>query len=191
MEIAPLQVIDDGAAEFRLVFSFDFGFLSLQDDYWSISSWIRQNEESVILTRIQNLPHLKELFLLDPTVAFFNHGSFGACPRPIFDRYQTFQRELEQQPVEFLIRRYPDLMHAAREALAGFVGARPQDLVYIPNATTGVNTIARSLELGAGQEILTTDLEYGALDRMWTSLADRSGAVYRRVPDEFPCEHAR
>ncbi len=125
-------------------------------------------------------------FMLDPDVVFLNHGSFGACPRPVFETYQRWQAELERQPVEFLGRRFDDLLEEARKPLAAFVNCAADDLVYVPNATTGLNIVARSLRLAPGDEILTTDHEYGALDRTWTFLADKSGACYKRLPIPLP-----
>jgi isopenicillin-N epimerase len=125
---------------------------------------------------------LRDLFLLRPGVIFLNHGSFGACPRPVFEVYQAWQRELERQPVEFLGRRFAGLMHQARQALAAFVGAHPDDLIYVPNATTGLNLVARSLPLGPGDEVLATDHEYGALDRTWRFICAKRGARYIRQP---------
>lgn len=125
-------------------------------------------------------------FLLDPDVVFLNHGSFGACPRPVFQTYQNWQLELERQPVEFLGRRFDALMAEARAALATYVNCHPDELVYVPNATTGLNIVARSLKLEAGDEILTTDHEYGALDRTWTFLAERTGAHYKQHPIPLP-----
>ena len=89
----------------------------------------------------------RDMFLLRPEVVFLNHGSFGACPRPVFAHYQELQREIEAQPVQFLWREFPDRMAAARAALAAYVGAQPDDLVFVPNATTGLNIVARSLDL--------------------------------------------
>ncbi len=129
---------------------------------------------------------MKDFFLLDPSVTFFNHGSFGACSRPVFEEYQRWQLELERQPVEFLIRRYPELMQTSRAALAEFIGCAADEIVYVPNATTAGNTVARSLEFEPGDEILTTNLEYGAMDRMWTAVTEKSGATYRRVEIELP-----
>ena len=106
-------------------------------------------------------------FLLDPGVTFLNHGSYGACPAPVFARYQELQRELERNPVDFLARRFDALMAESRAALAGFVGARPDDLVFVPNATAGLNAVIRSLRLQAGDEVLTTRHEYGAVTRTW------------------------
>jgi len=106
-------------------------------------------------------------FLLDPDVTFLNHGSYGACPEPVFARYQELQRELERNPVEFLARRFDELTAAARAALATFVGARAEDLVFVPNATAGLNAVIRSLRLEPGDEVLTTRHEYGAVTRTW------------------------
>jgi isopenicillin-N epimerase len=113
---------------------------------------------------------LKELFLLDPSVTFLNHGSFGACPRAVFERYQAWQRELEREPVEFIARRLPDLLAEARAELAAYVGARPDDLTFVQNATTGVNIAARALQLKPDDEVLSTNLEYGACVLTWQSM---------------------
>jgi isopenicillin-N epimerase len=131
---------------------------------------------------------LRELFLLRPDVVFLNHGSFGACPRPVFEVYQAWQRELERQPVEFLGRRRRDLMESARAALAAYVGADADDLVYVPNATTGLNIVARSLPLQPGDEVLATDHEYGALDRTWRFVYGKRGARYINQPLPLPVE---
>ncbi len=129
---------------------------------------------------------LRDLFLLDPEVIFFNHGSFGACPRPVFEVYQAWQRELEWQPVEFLQRRANALLDEARTRLATYVNARPDDLVFVPNATIGLNIVARSLPLQPGDEILTTDHEYGALDLTWAHVCRKTGARYIRHPIPVP-----
>jgi isopenicillin-N epimerase len=133
---------------------------------------------------------LKSEFLLDPDVVFLNHGSFGACPRPVFDEYQRLQRELERQPVDFLGRRIRGLMAAARQSLAEYVGVHADDLVYFPNPTTAVNMVARSLHLGPGDEVLTTDHEYGACDRTWRFLAGQAGFAYVRRPVPLPLSTA-
>lgn len=130
--------------------------------------------------------NLRELFLLDPQVVFLNHGSFGATPRPVFDAYQNWQRELERQPVEFLWRRYHPLMRAARAVLAGFVGTAENNVVYVTNATIGLNAVARSLRLGPDDEVLASDHEYGALDRTWRFLSREKGFAYRRCHIPLP-----
>ncbi len=129
---------------------------------------------------------MREAFLLDPDIVFLNHGSFGACPREVLADYQRWQRELERNPVEFLGRRSAALLDGARSTLAAHVGARSDDLVFVTNATTGVNAVARSLGLGAGDEILATDHEYGACDATWQQVCTQVGAHYRRVPIPLP-----
>jgi isopenicillin-N epimerase len=127
---------------------------------------------------------LRDEFLIDPDVVFLNHGSFGACPRPVFARYQAWQLELERQPVEFLGRRVHPLLASARAALADHLGAEADDVVYVSNVTTALNIVARSLPLEAGDEILTTDHEYGALERTWTFVCERQRArlVVQKLP---------
>lgn len=125
-------------------------------------------------------------FLLRPDVVFLNHGSFGACPQAVFATYQAWQLELERQPVEFLGRRYATLMHTAREALGAFLGAYADNLVYVPNATTALNAVARSLPLAPGDEVLATTHEYSAMDRMWQFVCARRGAHYVQQPLPFP-----
>jgi isopenicillin-N epimerase len=129
---------------------------------------------------------LKELFLLDPSVVFLNHGSFGACPRPVFEDYQAWQRLLERQPVKFLGREFNQRMRQARVALGEYLHAGADDLVFVPNATHGVNIVARSLEFEPGDEILTSDHEYGACNNTWESVCRRTGAAYVRQPIPFP-----
>src|SRR5215216_3555857 len=121
---------------------------------------------------------LKKYFLLDPTIVFLNHGSYGATPKPVFEAYQNWQRRLERQPVLFLGRELPEFLHQSRAMLGEYLNADADDLVYIPNATHGVNIIARSLELKPEDEILTTDHEYGACDYAWQFNCDKAGARY-------------
>ena len=127
---------------------------------------------------------MKNEFLLDPDVVFLNHGSFGATPRPVFEAYQRYQRELERQPVEFLAleRRLPALLDEARLALAGYLGASPENLAFATNATTAVNAVARSLQLAPGDEVLLGDAEYGGMELLWEFVCRRSGAAIVRCP---------
>jgi isopenicillin-N epimerase len=129
---------------------------------------------------------LKSEFLLDPNVVFLNHGSFGACPKRVFDEYQRWQLELERQPVEFLGRRITALLAEARAKLAEYVGAAADEVVYFPNPTTAINMVARSLNLKPGDEILTTDHEYGAMDRTWRFVCNKTGARYIHCPIPLP-----
>ena len=129
---------------------------------------------------------LRQSFLLDNNVVFLNHGSFGACPRPVWDTYTAWQRQLERQPVEFSSRHW-SLLASARTSLAAHLNVQPDDVSFIVNATSGINVIARSFPLAPGDEILTTDLEYGALDLTWDHLCQRFGATYVKahVPRPF------
>lgn len=129
---------------------------------------------------------LRQYFLLDPDVIFLNHGSFGATPIPVFETYQRWQRELERQPVEFLGRRYDELVGASRARLATYLHTDPANLVYLTNATTGVNTVVRSLKLAPGDEILTSDHEYGACRNAWHYVNATSGAKLVEVHIPLP-----
>ena len=132
----------------------------------------------------------RDLFLLRDDVTYLNHGSFGACPRPVFARYQSLQRELEAEPVDFLDSRrtLTDRLADARGRLAAYLGAERDELVFVPNATTGLNIAARSLALAPGDEILACDHEYGAMDRMWRFLCAKQEARYIRRPLPLPLD---
>ena len=134
--------------------------------------------------------HIRDEFLLDPDVVFLNHGSFGACPRAVFERYQAWQLQLERQPVEFLGRRLVELLADARAAVAAYVNADPDDLVFVQNATAAVNLAAWALDLQPGEEVLSTALEYGALDLAWEHVCAHARARYVRMPVTLPLGHA-
>lgn len=125
-------------------------------------------------------------FLLDPNITFLNHGSFGACPQPIFDEYQRFQRELESDPVHFIQKKLPVYLKQAKVPLAEFIGCNPKDFFFVPNPTVAINTVMRSLQLQPGDEILATNHEYGAMDRTWHFYSKKSGAKYVRQPITLP-----
>jgi isopenicillin-N epimerase len=129
---------------------------------------------------------MKSQFLLDPAITFLNHGSFGACPKPIFEEYQRFQLELETEPVYFIQKKAAGYLKTARERLSKYVGCNSVDLFFTPNPTFAINTIMRSLHLGAGDEILSTNHEYGAMDRTWNFYCKKSGAKYIRQNISLP-----
>lgn len=129
---------------------------------------------------------MRNQFLLDPEITFLNHGSFGACPREVLDAQRNWQMEMERNPVEFLGRRSADLLFQARMALGQALGGRADELVFVPNSTTGVNIVAQSFALQPGDEVLTTNLEYGACDAAWHRVCAQSGAQYRRVEVPLP-----
>lgn len=129
---------------------------------------------------------LADQFLIRKDVVFLNHGSYGACPRPVFEAYQEWQRELEREPVDFLGRRARGLLAEARASLADFVGTSADNLVYVPNVTWGANAVAHSLRLEPGDEVLATDLEYGAVDRAWRYYTEQRGVRYVNQPITLP-----
>ncbi|HEU5227800.1 MAG TPA: aminotransferase class V-fold PLP-dependent enzyme [Ktedonobacteraceae bacterium] len=137
------------------------------------------------------LPVAREQFQIRPDITFLNHGSFGACPLPVFETYQKWQRQLEADPIEFLGRRLIAMLREAREPLAAYLGTQTDQIVFVPNATTGVNIVARSLTSGLkpGDEILATDHEYGAADRTWRFLCTQQGVTYINQPIPLPLEN--
>lgn len=129
---------------------------------------------------------MKSLFFLRDDVIFLNHGSFGASPLPVMREYQRLQIELEKQPVEFMDRRHDGMLLEARGCLAKYLGCGSEDIVYVPNTTTGVNAVARSLPLSPGDEVLISDQEYGALEKMWNHVCQTTGAKLVKAVIPFP-----
>ena len=128
----------------------------------------------------------KKHFLLDPNVTFLNHGSFGATPRPVFEEYQHWQYKLEQQPVRFIDREVHSHLKNARQKLGEYLNAQPDNLVFVPNATFGVNILVRSMKLQDGDEILTSNQEYGACENAWSLSCQKTGASLVRQPISLP-----
>lgn len=132
----------------------------------------------------------RRLWQLAPHTVFLNHGSFGACPKPILQLQSKFRAAMEAEPVQYLWRRYEDRLEPARQELARFVGAKAKDLVFITNTTTGVNAVLRSLKLRRGDEVLTTDQDYNACHNVIVEVVRKAGAklVIAKVP--FPLNSA-
>jgi len=130
--------------------------------------------------------NLRDAFQLDKSVHFLNHGSYGATPIEVFEAYQGWQRRLELQPVKFLGREIVDLFKNVRKELGSYLGTSGNNIVLIPNATFGVNAVARSLNLSVGDEVLGSDLEYGACNNIWTFLAEKHGFVYKQQGVSLP-----
>jgi isopenicillin-N epimerase len=129
---------------------------------------------------------LKSQFLLKPGITFLNFGSFGACPKPIFEDYQKWQLELEAEPVQFITVTGLANLKKSREALGQYINCRADDIVFMPNPSHAINLIAKSFPLQSGDEVLSTNLEYGALDRTWNFYCKKAGAKYVRQPITIP-----
>jgi isopenicillin-N epimerase len=123
---------------------------------------------------------------LDPAVAFLNHGSYGAAPRPVLAAQQAWRDQMEAEPVRFFSHDLEPAMDAARQALGAFVGADPDDLAFVPNATAGFNAVLRSLRFAPGDELLTTDHAYNAARNAMEFVAERDGARVVIAPVAFP-----
>ena len=127
---------------------------------------------------------LKNDFLLNPEFRHLNHGSFGACPRPIFEDYQYWQLRLEQDPVQFFVHDGNRQLEISKLALAKYINCDADDLVMTMNPSYAINIVAKSFNLEAGDEILSTDHEYGAMDRTWSYYCQKAGATY--IQQEIP-----
>ncbi|NLG52249.1 MAG: aminotransferase class V-fold PLP-dependent enzyme [Chloroflexi bacterium] len=133
---------------------------------------------------------MRDLFLLRPGTIYLNNGSFGACPLPVFEAWQHFQFDLESHPGAFLGRCYSKLLPEGRERLGAYLGADASELVFVVNATMGVNIVGRSVALEPGDEVLTTDQEYSNLDQAWEFLCSKRGAKYIHQKVQLPVESA-
>lgn len=131
---------------------------------------------------------MKSLFQLDNSITFLNHGSFGSCPKPIFEEFIRFQKELETEPVNFIVVKQSEYLKKAKKELAKFIHCSENDFFFIPNPTVAINTIMRSLNLQSGDEILATNHEYGAMDRTWNFFCKKTGAKYIRQNITLPVQ---
>ncbi|MGI9013326.1 MAG: aminotransferase class V-fold PLP-dependent enzyme [Phycisphaerales bacterium] len=129
---------------------------------------------------------LRSRWLLDESVTFLNHGSFGATPRVVLDHQSQLRAELERQPVEFLDRRGLEMIRAARTRLADFIHARMEDIGFVTNATEGVSAVVRSMTFQPGDEIITTTHRYQAVGNTLAHIASRSGATLTQIAIDLP-----
>lgn len=133
-------------------------------------------------------PDYAAWFALDPSVTYLNHGSYGACPRAILELQGELRRRLEAEPARFFSRSFEPLLDETRAVLAGFLGADPGGLVFVRNATEGVNAVLSSLQLDPGDELLTTDHAYGACKNALDHYAERWGARVTVATVPFPIQ---
>jgi isopenicillin-N epimerase len=129
---------------------------------------------------------LKAHWNFRPDTTYLNHGSFGPPPKCVRERRQQLQDALDSQPMDFFVRQFEPAWLAARERLAGFVGAAPGNLIFVENATVGMNIVADSFPLAAGDEVLLTDHEYGAVERIWRRACEKVGARLNTVALPLP-----
>ncbi|MBV9960738.1 MAG: aminotransferase class V-fold PLP-dependent enzyme, partial [Parafilimonas sp.] len=130
--------------------------------------------------------NLKSQFLINPGVTYLNFGSFGACSKPVFEDYQQWQFKLEQEAVQFITVEGPKNLKKSREAIAHYINCNADDVVFVTNPSYAINIVAKSFPLKQGDEILSTNLEYGALDRTWNYYCKKAGAKYIRQPITLP-----
>lgn len=131
---------------------------------------------------------MKDQLLLNPEYTFLNHGSFGSCPKPLFEAYQEWQRKLEFEPYQFIVHNAVNYLADARKALGDFLGCHKDDIVLMTNPTTAVNALVKNLKLEEGDEVLSTNLEYGACDRTWNYYCEKVGAKYIRQEINLPIQ---
>ncbi len=129
---------------------------------------------------------MKNLFQLREDITFLNFGSFGACPKEIFEDYMQWQYLLEKEPVQFITRNGYEYIKKAAIALAEFIHCSPEDLIFVPNPTHAINLIAKNIILRPGDEILTTNLEYGAMDKTWSYYCEKNQLKYIRQNISLP-----
>jgi isopenicillin-N epimerase len=137
-----------------------------------------------------SVSRFRRLWALAPGTVFLNHGSFGACPKAILQLQAELRLQMEAEPVQFLWRRYEERLDPARASLAKFIGARPSDVVFVTNATSGINAVVRSLKLRAGDELLTTNQDYNACRNVVAEAARRAGAKMTVARLPFPIRTA-
>lgn len=129
---------------------------------------------------------IKNEFLLDPSVTYLNHGSFGACSRPIFENYQNWQRALESEPVQFISKISPEALLTSKQSLAKYIGCHHDDFFFTQNPTMAINQVVKSLNFQPGDEVLTTNLEYGAIDKTFDFYSKKYGFTYRKHNISLP-----
>jgi isopenicillin-N epimerase len=130
--------------------------------------------------------HLREHFLLDERLVFLNHGSFGACPKVVLKAQSEWRERLEKDPVAFMLNSLPTALRSQADELGKLLGAEGKDIAFVENATTGVNAVMRGLRLDEGDELLTLNHVYPAVDNTLKFLAARAGCKVVRADVPMP-----
>ena len=123
---------------------------------------------------------LKTQFQINPDITFLNHGSYGACPLPVFENYQKWQELMERDPVKFMTKDVYKHLKISRNELSKFVNCDKDDIVYFPHPTHAVANIISNISIKPGDQVLTTNLEYGSCDRMWFFHANQNQYEYKQ-----------
>ncbi len=131
---------------------------------------------------------LKTQFQINPDITFLNHGSYGACPLPVFENYQKWQELMERDPVKFMTKDVYKHLKISRNELSKFVNCDKDDIVYFPNPTHAVANIISNISINPGDQVLTTNLEYGSCDRMWFFHANQNKYEYKQSEIKLPIE---
>ena len=131
---------------------------------------------------------LKTQFQINPDITFLNHGSYGACPLPVFEDYQKWQELMERDPVKFMTKDVYKHLKISRNELSRFINCDKDDIVYFPNPTHAVANIISNISIKPGDQVLTTNLEYGSCDRMWFFHANQNQYEYKQSEIKLPIE---
>ena len=138
-----------------------------------------QNDEHLYAEAVKH-------WTLDPSIMYLNHGSFGACPDAVLAKQKELKGQLETHPMRFYLKQMDDYLTGSLETLGGLLGAKADNLVFVQNATSGVNTVLRSLTFNADDEILMTNLGYNACNNAVRYVAGRYGARAVEAKISFP-----
>jgi isopenicillin-N epimerase len=144
------------------------------------------DSKALYIFELFEIIQMKDLFLLRDDIVFLNFGSFGATPKSIFEDYQKWQLLLEREPVQFITVDGFDYIKASINALAKYINCDKDELVFVSNPTYAINILAKNIDLQPGDEILTTDLEYGAMDKTWEYYSEKKGFKYQRQKITLP-----
>jgi isopenicillin-N epimerase len=131
---------------------------------------------------------LRSKFILDREITFLNHGSYGSCPKPVFEAYQKYQTDLEIHPIKFMQEDVYRLLEISRESLSHYINCDKDDLIFVSNPTQAVGNVIHNISVNINDEILSTNLEYGACDRMWTYDSEQKGYKYIQAEITLPIE---